>query len=284
MLPPALLARANSFWNDGYPSLAEIVVLADATGTLEDRDIAPFLDRIARPVVFSEPPALEAEPPDERAIILSRLDRLATDRPLRTRYARLLRDVWAQFDETWTSTGRARAEDVSAAWAARLALGTPVLDLCPERHIARRKPQYAPMVAAAERQGTLVLTPSIGGHGHIIALPGRLSLCIDASGSDPVVARREVAVEISERLKALADPTRLTILAQLAHAPAGVSELARTLHIAQPTASVHLRQLRRAGLVDVRRDGSRTIYTARPDAVADLLGHVGAQIATALVA
>jgi DNA-binding transcriptional ArsR family regulator len=284
VLPPALLARANAFWDDGYPSLAEIVLLADATGTLEDLEIEPFLDRIAHPVVLSRPPALETESNEERAIILSRLERLASDRSVRTRFVRMLRDVWAHIEPTWESTGRARALEVSASWSARLAVGTPAIDLCPEHHIARRRSEFAPMVAAAQREGTLLLTPSVAGIGHIIALPGRLALCVDASGFDPVVTRREIAVEISERLKALADPTRLTILAQLAHAPAGVSQLARTLHIAQPTASVHLRQLRIAGLVDGRRDGSRTIYSVRPDAVETLLSSVNSQIAHALVA
>ena len=55
--------------------------------------------------------------------------------------------------------------------------------------------------------------------------------------------------------KALADRTRLRILALLGNAEVCVCHLHDTLEVPQPTASRHLAYLRRAGLVDVRRDG-----------------------------
>ena len=55
--------------------------------------------------------------------------------------------------------------------------------------------------------------------------------------------------------KALADKTRLRILALLGNNEVCVCHLHDTLALPQPTVSRHLAYLRRAGLVDVRRDG-----------------------------
>lgn len=60
--------------------------------------------------------------------------------------------------------------------------------------------------------------------------------------------------------QALADPTRLRILAMLADVPPPAVEvcvchLHDTLGVSQPTVSRHLAYLKRAGLVSSRRDG-----------------------------
>ncbi len=55
--------------------------------------------------------------------------------------------------------------------------------------------------------------------------------------------------------KALADATRLRILALLAGGEVCVCHIHDTLGVPQPTASRHLAYLRRLGLVEVRREG-----------------------------
>jgi ArsR family transcriptional regulator, arsenate/arsenite/antimonite-responsive transcriptional repressor len=55
--------------------------------------------------------------------------------------------------------------------------------------------------------------------------------------------------------KALADATRLRILGLLLTGEICVCEIHDSLKISQPKASRHLAYLRRAGLVDTRRDG-----------------------------
>lgn len=71
-------------------------------------------------------------------------------------------------------------------------------------------------------------------------------------------------------LHALADPGRRTLLAILKDHPATAGELADALPIARPGVSRHLRVLREAGLVDVRADAQRRIYTLRPDPLAEV--------------
>ena len=64
-------------------------------------------------------------------------------------------------------------------------------------------------------------------------------------------------------LSALADEHRRTMLEALAVGPATAGELAALVPIARPGASRHLRVLRDAGLVDVRRDAQRRVYSLR---------------------
>jgi DNA-binding transcriptional ArsR family regulator len=71
-------------------------------------------------------------------------------------------------------------------------------------------------------------------------------------------------------LQALADPHRRTVLQILRERPATAGELAAALPIARPGVSRHLRVLRQAGLVDVRPDAQRRIYTLRPEALAEV--------------
>lgn len=71
-------------------------------------------------------------------------------------------------------------------------------------------------------------------------------------------------------LQALADQSRRTVLAILRDHPATAGELADALPIARPGVSRHLRVLREAGLVEVRQEAQRRIYTLRPDALVEV--------------
>jgi SAM-dependent methyltransferase/DNA-binding transcriptional ArsR family regulator len=59
----------------------------------------------------------------------------------------------------------------------------------------------------------------------------------------------------------LHDPTRLRILALLEKEELSVAELQDILHLGQSRISTHLAHLRRAGLVEPRREGKRTYYS-----------------------
>ena len=71
-------------------------------------------------------------------------------------------------------------------------------------------------------------------------------------------------------LHAVADPSRRTVLEMLRRHPATAGELAAALPIARPGVSRHLRVLREAGLVDVRQESQRRIYTLRPEPLAEV--------------
>lgn len=68
-------------------------------------------------------------------------------------------------------------------------------------------------------------------------------------------------------LKALADPTRLSILRYLTEQPMTPTQLAQRLRLRAPTVVHHLRALRLAGLVRVIVENEGLRYAARPEAL-----------------
>ena len=78
-------------------------------------------------------------------------------------------------------------------------------------------------------------------------------------------ARTPAAIDRLEALfKALADKTRLRILALLGNNEVCVCHIHDTLGLPQPTVSRHLAYLRRSGLVAARRDGVWMHYRISP--------------------
>src|SRR6186997_1857013 len=71
-------------------------------------------------------------------------------------------------------------------------------------------------------------------------------------------------------LRALADESRRTMLEALSGGPASAGELAALLPIARPGVSRHLRVLREAGLVEVRREAQRRVYSLRPQPLTEI--------------
>lgn len=64
---------------------------------------------------------------------------------------------------------------------------------------------------------------------------------------------------------ALADPTRLRILSALRQGEHSVGDLVADVGMHQPGVSRHLRLLHDAGLVQVRKDAQRRLYSIRPE-------------------
>jgi DNA-binding transcriptional ArsR family regulator len=63
----------------------------------------------------------------------------------------------------------------------------------------------------------------------------------------------------------VAEPHRRRILDLLGEKERPVGELVRQLGLSQPAVSKHLRILREAGLVEVRGDAQRRLYSVRPE-------------------
>jgi DNA-binding transcriptional ArsR family regulator len=75
---------------------------------------------------------------------------------------------------------------------------------------------------------------------------------------------------MSQALEVLAEPRRRQILDLLREAERPVGELVGALGVSQPGVSKHLRILREAGLVEVRRDAQRRIYRVCPAPLREL--------------
>jgi DNA-binding transcriptional ArsR family regulator len=68
----------------------------------------------------------------------------------------------------------------------------------------------------------------------------------------------------------VAEPTRRRILDILRDGERSVGELVERLSLSQPGVSKHLRLLRDAGLVDVRREAQRRLYGLRAEPLTEI--------------
>ncbi len=71
-------------------------------------------------------------------------------------------------------------------------------------------------------------------------------------------------------LRAIAEPTRREILRLVQDSELPAGQIASRFDVTRPAISQHLRVLADAGLVTVRRDGTRLLYRARPEGLAEL--------------
>mgnify|MGYP000518911895 FL=1 len=69
---------------------------------------------------------------------------------------------------------------------------------------------------------------------------------------------------------ALADPTRRRIIESLADGESAFGTLAGQFEMSRPAVSQHLKVLREAGLVSVRKDAQRRIYRLNADGLGEL--------------
>lgn len=91
----------------------------------------------------------------------------------------------------------------------------------------------------------------------------------------------------SDLLHVLGDPTRLRLLALLAHHELSVAELTAVLELPQSRVSTHLGKLRDAGMLRDRRDGASSYYAtsgdAMPESARRLWDALSAQISDAVL-
>ena len=73
-----------------------------------------------------------------------------------------------------------------------------------------------------------------------------------------------------EALRALAEPRRRAILRLVARDELAAGEIAAAFDVNRTTISQHLTVLKNAGLLSERRDGTRRLYRARPEALQGL--------------
>ncbi|NOZ95506.1 MAG: helix-turn-helix transcriptional regulator [Acidobacteria bacterium] len=89
-----------------------------------------------------------------------------------------------------------------------------------------------------------------------------------------MVESDELLSKIADVLKAMADPTRLKILHCLHGGERCVSDILGVVGGSQANISKHLSVLKRAGLVDCRRDGLNVFYRIIDDGVFTICSNV----------
>ena len=76
---------------------------------------------------------------------------------------------------------------------------------------------------------------------------------------------------MDSRVAAASEPTRRRILHLVSGREVTATEIAASFEMTRPAVSQHLRVLREAGLVRVRKDGTRRLYRADKEALAEVL-------------
>ncbi len=73
-------------------------------------------------------------------------------------------------------------------------------------------------------------------------------------------------MDINAIFKALAEPNRRAILDLLIDGEKMAGEIASQFQISAPAVSQHLKVLTKAGVLNLRRDGTRRLYSINPEA------------------
>jgi DNA-binding transcriptional ArsR family regulator len=77
-------------------------------------------------------------------------------------------------------------------------------------------------------------------------------------------------------IQALAEPRRRAILQLVWESELSVGDIASQFEVTRPAISQHLRVLKDAGLVTERKQGTRRLYRARPEGLAEVCQYLEA--------
>lgn len=245
-----------TLWADGraqYPG--DVTVMAERSGTLLDLDLTRFFARAHKLVATGiELPTLRSELPSDVEVTRRRMERLRSDAALRHRYLGLLDAIWSEVETEWREQGRPAVLAESERWTKSLEQGLTYRQVLGLARLWPGRPELDELAEAAAASGTLTLNPCwFGGKVHVEEFDGTVHVGRGLRCSDPT--DRQLAINLASSMKALADPTRMTILLRLGRRPATVTEVARDMHLSQPTVSGHVQVLRDAGLIDERAVG-----------------------------
>jgi DNA-binding transcriptional ArsR family regulator len=276
-----VMERAAKLWNDSLAGCPELLLMADQADCVRDHDATRLLAWLTiggtgTPVSGYE---LLTEPALDRPAIRARVRRLKEEVETRRQYRDLVAEVWQLASPVWASRGRRLTEEACARWTSRLEAGSPIEDLMPPRHPLTFADRLGFEDIFIERD-EFALSPlyfCLSG-GQVVDLTLYVHVAVPASDLLPVRKARDAAF-VANRLRILAEPTRVHILIQLLSAPGGVMDVARVLHVSQPTVSGHLKVLRDAGLVQPRRAGGRTVFVSSRKRIERLLEDARATIA-----
>jgi ArsR family transcriptional regulator len=128
-------------------------------------------------------------------------------------------------------------------------------------------PSWQTYLTSVKKVATMWLVPK-----SLPVLENASPICCAPLGATPRLDPQD-AVALAVRLKALADPVRLQLVAQLLGSEnweAYTRDMAPTVGLSEATVSHHLKQLLGAGLVTKRRDGMNVYYRLVPEAITAL--------------
>jgi ArsR family transcriptional regulator len=272
----------EKLWDGRAPQYStEMLVLAHRAGAMLDVDLKRFFERLDSAIDDPRPlPSLLSESPGERDLTRDRIERLRDDGGLRKRYIALLRDLWSAGEPDWVEVGRPSVKAEAEKWSRALESGSQFRTLLQVQRLWPPRPETDDFADAAAAAGKMVLTPAwFGGQIHVLEFDGTVYVGRGIRHEGPSL--KQVAAEISTRIKSLSDPTRLSIFMCLATEPASVTEIARKLGLSQPTVSAHVQVLREAGLLEEKTVGRSAQLSASVEGLHNLFAHAEGELGKA---
>jgi DNA-binding transcriptional ArsR family regulator len=272
--------QLERLWSDELAGCPELLYFAQESDCMFDDGLNRFIDRIANSVEKATADhAMLTEPEQDRPVIAARMRRLHEDPKTRHLYRGVLVGVWQLAAGPWERSGRSVVAQACDVWKDRLSTGVSIEELVPPRHPLTQSDRLGFDDIFMHRREFAVspLYFCMSG-GHVVDLDDHVHIAVPASDLVPVRKVRDAAF-VSDRLRVLAEPTRVHILIQLLSAPSGVMDIARSLRMSQPTVSGHLKVLRDAGLIQPRRFGTRTVMVASRKRIERLLEDARATLA-----
>jgi ArsR family transcriptional regulator len=254
---PELRDRLLAFWSDGGPTcFAEVEVMAHHAGAIETTDFPTLRQRIESALAtFPLDMELASETPGDRAAILDRAARLQQSAELRRTYFDLLAELWSAIGPWWEDEGATAVGRAMAALQRSLDRGVAWHQIV-NTECATLVDHIGEIIDRNEEGHPVTLAPcAFFGRGLYLELPGCTLIGLGVASA--VEEARSRAEQVTRRLRALSDPTRLAIFDYLKSGPTTVGEIAEAFSLAQPTVSVHVKRLREAGLVTSVRQGNR---------------------------
>jgi len=141
----------------------------------------------------------------------------------------------------------------------------PALDWLPSDHVLVTLPAARAAAEAGELEIVFWAEP-FGLGSALLGAPGVLMTSFAEHGIDHEysIAVRD---DLTAKLKALADPTRLSILRMTRMFDADNTQIAGFMNVSRPTVSVHAKTLADVGFISTGRDGRQARHSFHPDAV-----------------
>ncbi len=268
---PGLVQRITRLWGGeealSYPGYLELSVLAHHGGVMWTTDGDQFLAALAG--AAADAPAdwpFPSETPEDEARIQRRLKALRSSSKRRRTYLEVVGEVWAGLRADWEKEGRAAVEREMALRRSLLERHQPWPDFATNDCCSV---DLDALYATLGPDDEVAVVPAYYSQtGLVIAMPGLLVVGVGTEA--PAAEERGRAELLAPRLKAVADPTRLALLAGLARREMTVTEMAQEYSLSQPTVSNHIKLLRDAGLVAVRNDGRNRYLAIQRGAFQDL--------------
>jgi DNA-binding transcriptional ArsR family regulator len=148
----------------------------------------------------------------------------------------------------------------------------PVLDWLPESNSLISRPALGEAVSAGDLEVVFWSEPF--GLSDTWALAPGIVMTSFAKQGHLYEHYKGVRSDLATRLKALADPTRLSVLRMIRMHDLDNTQIAECLGLSRPTVSIHAKALAEAGLITTTRDGRQAVHSCEPDAIRNLFSEL----------